>query len=1085
MSIENIKLFEDLMNPDRETRTTAEGRLTELKQHTLDIGLSVFKDGMNSDKAMVSQLATLLLKKTYLDDPEILKQLTPEQLGHMKALLLENLNFQKEWKTLQRIGEALAKIYTVSDLRSSFADIMAWFNHENAVTRQFAIFLIEILCDHKVLNSDVVKDSVSDFHGIFEKGLLDTDVKVRVSSLKAITQFLSNLNKDLITKFASLTSAIIDTLIYALKNDEEKGKSALESLNYLTDAHPKYWKENLETFLHVLFEIIREKGFNQTIRESSLEVIYTLANKTPAFMRKSKNFVGEIIPLFFELLLDVNDADNLEAWNKLTEEEEGDKEYMMYSVRDGLRRVSIDIGGKFMLENCTPFIKKFLASSSWIEQHAAFIAIAYMSEACKDLYKSNIVDLLGYISNGLVHEHVRVKYAALTALAFLLEDVAPLIQKKYHSNVLPAICKLMQESNSLRLTTQACSTLVNFLRGLMKDQEDEDLSDLIKPYASELLTFLTQLFEKSISLNYAPLQEETLSNLSLLATSLDKDFAPYYSQIMPGLKQIFYQLNPTTSQQETLKSHAIETISYLCSSVSENAENFFEDFKELTLAFGKLLVTLKEEDPQVIAILNAFTHICTSMKEHFYPYLEDLFPILEKYINTDIDFKLEDADIKEYVPEENEKTEKLSMILQLPGTDNKKLTMNTHALQNKIMAVEVLYELGLAMKTHFYPFLTRYLNLNKLLLQFPYSRKVRKLAAKSLLTGILACSNDEQRREVVQFIGMDIIKVFTYVIGAKLLREIKTVLKVLITACEEVENTNIFDEEFVKQLYENMRKAIEFIEQHKSTIKETVKAEEGFDENDEDILENDLETLNETNRRVMELNGIFFKLYKSQLTEVVKAYLFDIFFKMWEKAIKETHSEQEYLTCLCFFDDYLSYSSQEQFNVFYPVFIQYSLANETASEDIIQSMVWGFGAIAQRISKDKWPEVEATVLNTINKILVRNVNDENGFTFDNAVSALGKVIYYQTKVDEKGCQLASQFLSLLPVKFDLEESESIVKLLLQELMNNNPILLEQNVLKEVKEAIKRINEYRTKEEEILDDEGLTLLVTVAQTLGLN
>jgi hypothetical protein len=1085
MSFENIKLFEDLMNPDREIRMNAEGKLGSLKQHSLEVGLSVFKDGMNAEKAVVSQLATLLLKKTYLDDPEVLKVLTPDQLSLMKALLIENLNFQKEWKTLQRIGEALAKIYTVSDLRSSFADIMAWFNNENPVTKQFAILLIEILCDHKVLKDDVVKDAVNDFHAIFQKGLLDSDVKVRVSSLKAITQFLTNLNKDLIMKFSSLTSAIIDTLIYALKNDEEKGKSALESLNYLTEAHPKYWKENFETFLHVLYEIIREKSFGQTIRESALEIIYTLANKTPAFIRKSNNFIVEIIPMLFDLLLDVNDVDNLEAWNKLTAEEENQKENMIYSVNDGIRRLSIDIGGKFMLENCTPYIKRYLASSNWIEQHAAFIAIAYMSEACKDLYKTNIVDLLQFVSSGLVHEHVRVKYAALTALAFLAEDTAPLIQKKYHSNILPAICKLMQESSSLRLTTQACSTLVNFLKGLVDNDDEEAFADLIKPYASELLTFLTGLFENSITINYAPLQEETLTNLSLLATLLDKDFAPYYNQIMPGLKQIFYQLTPTTHEQETLKSHAIETMSYLCSSVSENAESFFEDFKELTMAFGKLLVTLKEEDPQVIAILNGFTHISTSMKEHFYPYLEDLFPILEKYINTDIDFKLEDADIKEYVPEENEKSEKLQISLTMPGMDNKTLSMNTHALQNKIMAVEVLYNISLNMGVHFYPFLTRYLAISKKLLQFPYNRKIRKLSAKSLLTGILACTNDEQRREVVQYLGMDIVNVLDYVIKGRLLREIKMILKVFINVCEEVENTNIFTEDFIKQLYDKMNKAVLFIEQHKTTVKETVKAEEGFDENDEDILENDLETLGEATRRVMELNGLLFKLYKDSLIDIIKTYLFDTFFKIWDKAIKETKSDQEYLTSLCFFDDYLSYCTQQEFNLFYPTFIKYAMAYQTKNEDIIQSIVFGFGVIAQRVPKDKWPEIANTILSTINNVLARDVTDENECTFDNAVGALGKAIYFQTEVGECGYQLASKFLNLLPVKNDLEESENIVKLLLQELLNSNPILCEPTVLKNAKEAIKRINEFRTKEEEILDGEGLAMMVNVVQHFGIN
>jgi hypothetical protein len=113
----------------------------------------------------------------------------------------------------------------------------------------------------------------------------------------------------------------------------------------------------------------------------------------------------------------------------------------------------------------------------------------------------------------------------------------------------------------------------------------------------------------------------------------------------------------------------------------------------------------------------------------------------------------------------------------------------------------------------------------------------------------------------------------------------------------------------------------------------------------------------------------------------------------------------------------------------------------------------------------------------------RPVTDDNGYTFDNAVGALGKVIYFQSE-SEKGIILANHFLSLLPVKNDLEESGAIIKLLLNETLNKNPILVNDTVLPQVINAVKRTNEFR-KEEEILDNEGLALLVMFAQNYQLN
>ena len=53
------------------------------------------------------------------------------------------------------------------------------------------------------------------------------------------------------------------------------------------------------------------------------------------------------------------------------------------------------------------------------------------------------------------------------------------------------------------------------------------------------------------------------------------------------------------------------------------------------------------------------------MKDKFYDYLTVLFPILEKYMRADIDFKLEDADIIEYRKEETKESVLFLLIIRL------------------------------------------------------------------------------------------------------------------------------------------------------------------------------------------------------------------------------------------------------------------------------------------------------------------------------------------------------------------------------------------------------------------------------------
>ena len=166
--------------------------------------------------------------------------------------------------------------------------------------------------------------------------------------------------------------------------------------------------------------------------------------------------------------------------------------------------------------------------------------------------------------------------------------------------------KIKTDHQYIRVVTQAACSFVNFLRGLLsKDQDEDEATEILIPYAKDLLDTLSQLFSSSLQLNYFPLQEESLSCLSLLATLLDTEFAPYYPLIMPGLKQIFHNQNITSVE---LKSQAIQTIGYLISSVADQADQFMGDFKEILDAFVKVLITLQDEDPQVPAIVNVRKH---------------------------------------------------------------------------------------------------------------------------------------------------------------------------------------------------------------------------------------------------------------------------------------------------------------------------------------------------------------------------------------------------------------------------------------------------------------------------------------------
>ena len=101
------------------------------------------------------------------------------------------------------------------------------------------------------------------------------------------------------------------------------------------------------------------------------------------------------------------------------------------------------------------------------------------------------------------------------------------------------------------------------------------------------------------------------------------------------------------------------------------------------------------------------------MKDKFTPFLDQLLPILTKYLTTDIDINASDAVLDEFIPaEKEEKSKKQSFVLNL-GANQTKLSLNTFALQNKILSYSVLYEIAKNMETAFGKYVQTLLELSQ------------------------------------------------------------------------------------------------------------------------------------------------------------------------------------------------------------------------------------------------------------------------------------------------------------------------------------------------------------------------------------
>lgn len=740
---------------------------------------------------------------------------------------------------------------------------------------------------------------------------------------------------------------------------------------------------------------------------------------------------------------------------------------MYYAVRDAFDRLSVSLGGDYIMNQTSGLIQKCFQSQNWVEVHAGFTALGYMAEGCKESFKKHLLELMNYISPALTHQHPRVKYIALFAFGAILKVTSPEIQKQYSNNILPALAQLMGNNEpSIRVKTSSCTCLVEFLRGLLnKSKEKTSEIEIIKPYFGDLIKLVSDLFEYSLNVNYAPLQDQTLCCLSLLSNLLEKDFAPYYQNIMPGLKKIFFEFKAETPEQKTLKSNCIETISYLCASVSENAENYMNDLNEISQGFVSYMKGLPEEDPQLSTIINSFCNISLAMKDKFIPILNALLPILIKYINADIGLKIEDAALSEYIPEENatdNEIGRIGSVLFNLGSQSAKLSLHTFALQNKLLAYNALNDIATNMKTSFCSFTNILVDSSKALMKFPYSRKIRKLSIKAILSCFCACTQDEQKAYVLDTLLPILFEQWESVIKSKFLKEIKCILKHLCLITIEIKQEKYFSEKYIGNIYRLLKSTAEFLVSLKKGILDKV-INSKDDDDDEEVLAEDFDLIDEIIRRVMELNGCVFKIMNNKITALVTDSLYQIFDNIWNDQLKRDKfkSDQEILNSICFFDDFLEYSDITAYNMIYPEFMRLTECTTTDNEDLLQSLVYGYGVICKRTPKNEFLKIKPQIITFIGKI----IQNENitGLARDNAIGSLGRYLYFQSNLEEQDKIMFNTYLKLIPIKEDLEECKNIFKELYDQINASNPILANDNNIPQIKDTLTRFNQLNNQE----------------------
>jgi len=169
--IQGLIIFQSLLSHINDDRKNAEDYLHKIKDLEFKDSIKIFLSGIESTDVNIQNIAMICMKKNYLDK-EYYALLDDNSKLELKKIVYSLIHFDKNIKSLNRIADFLAKMY--SNEKNQLSELLAYvvktFESENEVARQFAIYIIEALCELGELKDDIVGGSVDNFNIIFKKG---------------------------------------------------------------------------------------------------------------------------------------------------------------------------------------------------------------------------------------------------------------------------------------------------------------------------------------------------------------------------------------------------------------------------------------------------------------------------------------------------------------------------------------------------------------------------------------------------------------------------------------------------------------------------------------------------------------------------------------------------------------------------------------------------------------------------------------------------------------------------------------------------------------------------------------------------
>lgn len=968
-------------------RSYAESALENLmEQGSMEVSTGLL-ELMEKDGNNIANLAAVLYRRLFIE-----KKLQNKQDPDAKLKLFRLIQAFRPLSFLKKVADILISLAVHNDFCTEILSLATlWLRSDVETMKLLALYILDIGTEHNEIVLVIENNSCSVFELLWQ-GLHDTNIEIQKSTCKTACQILMSMKEN--PEYRKVFAVILDIV----QNIEDSHLfPILSAVVQLVENHPRIVVGLLDKVVVVMANIGKNSKFDKESRVAAGEVLIQIVQKCTGLVRKSKFFIQEILTIALIFLTEVEYPLDVQGWNEAVESEVALLD--PYGIGKQVLSVVSDILQDAIYDDVIVLIDAHLSANHWIYNHTGIIALGLISEGCNLSLQNSINKYIQLLCNYCLNENPRIKFAALSSISLFCTYLSPIPQLSYHSLILPSILSNLDSSSLSKVKIQAFNSIINFSEGLQFTNPS-----IIEQYLNSIITKFDQILTEATTPK--SVLEALLRSLSVLIRIFSRS-GQIFNCFLPKLRNIFYLEGLDVDE---LKTEAVKCIG--CILKSNNFEHSDEIIKEILALKQKT----SENDSCYSVLIEV---ICEKVvkqgriPEYFEMIVEEL--LKNSQINVDV----------AVIEQESVSTNLFQgLVFELRGMGDKKIAINTTAMQIKITACKLIKYLLSELTIKLAPWTTRILKVMLDLVDFKFNPTIRKLSLRSIILLFSACNKNQGNCLV-----LEIFPVFVNMLKEKMEKfpeDVNKIVNAMTNIGEKMQDLTVIGLEGAGSLSEVLSECIKVVIKRKTNrfIYKSGITDAGLYTEELKNLEKSEKTDDELLRNTVDLAGILLKSFKIQFQPQFQKYFQGL---IGEFLYKKAPSDNELVSSLCLFCDYIEHTGDliisSESSLILEEFLKYSYH---VSANVRQCSIYGIGLSALYGGKDfiKYLQRSVEACNYIIS-LPDAFQDQLIECSECAVGSLGKIALMFRD------DLIPVWLQFLPLKSDPEEAAVASKLFFQ------------------------------------------------------